>query len=102
MSDMEYSVVLPVYNEEDNIAPLHAELTPVMHSLGKPYLFLNLRAAAANPENPLHKPQVMSMTAISSKPYTISNITKAFDGIFYVERMAPTTPIRSGDYAIPY
>ena len=34
---MEYSVVLPVYNEQDNIAPLYNELTPVMKSLGKPY-----------------------------------------------------------------
>jgi glycosyltransferase involved in cell wall biosynthesis len=34
---MEYSVVLPVYNEQDNIAPLYNELTPVMRSLGKQY-----------------------------------------------------------------
>ncbi|MEM4239797.1 MAG: glycosyltransferase family 2 protein [Candidatus Woesearchaeota archaeon] len=34
---MEYSVVLPVYNEQDNIVPLYNELTPVMKSLGRPY-----------------------------------------------------------------
>jgi glycosyltransferase involved in cell wall biosynthesis len=34
---MEYSVVLPVYNEQANVAPLYSELTPVMHSLGKQY-----------------------------------------------------------------
>ncbi|MEM4254061.1 MAG: glycosyltransferase family 2 protein [Candidatus Woesearchaeota archaeon] len=37
MGGIEYSVVLPVYNEEGNINPLYAELTPVMHSLGNPY-----------------------------------------------------------------
>lgn len=31
---MKYSVVIPVYNEEQNIAPLHAELLPIMQSLG--------------------------------------------------------------------
>jgi len=37
MSDLEYSVVLPVYNEQDNVIPLYRELTPVMKRLGKPY-----------------------------------------------------------------
>lgn len=34
---MEYSVILPVYNEQNNIIPLYNELTPVMQSLKKPY-----------------------------------------------------------------
>lgn len=31
------SVVVPVYNEQDNIEPLHREIVPVMESLGAPF-----------------------------------------------------------------
>ncbi len=34
---MDYSVVIPLYNERDNLAPLHAELSSVMQSLGRAY-----------------------------------------------------------------
>ena len=34
---MEYSVVIPLYNERDNLAPLHAELSRVMQGLGRAY-----------------------------------------------------------------
>jgi glycosyltransferase involved in cell wall biosynthesis len=34
---MQYSVIIAAYNEQDNIIPLHNELTPVMQSLKKPY-----------------------------------------------------------------
>ena len=46
MSDTEtiyISVVLPVYNEEDNIIPLFDELQPVLNSIARPYqvIFIN-------------------------------------------------------------
>jgi glycosyltransferase involved in cell wall biosynthesis len=34
---MDYSVVIPLYNERDNLAPLHAELSSVMQSVGRLY-----------------------------------------------------------------
>ena len=34
---MDYSVVIPLYNERDNLAPLHAELSGVMQSVGRAY-----------------------------------------------------------------
>src|ERR1017187_3632282 len=34
---MDYSVVIPLYNERDNLAPLHAELSRVMQTLGRAY-----------------------------------------------------------------
>ncbi|MBI3120055.1 MAG: glycosyltransferase family 2 protein [Candidatus Kerfeldbacteria bacterium] len=36
-SNMEYSVIIPVFNERGNIAPLHRELVEVMTGLGKPF-----------------------------------------------------------------
>ena len=35
--EMDYSVVIPLYNERDSLAPLHVELTRVMQSLGRAY-----------------------------------------------------------------
>jgi len=34
---MDYSVVIPLYNERDSLAPLHAELSRVMQALGRAY-----------------------------------------------------------------
>ncbi|HYL59770.1 MAG TPA: glycosyltransferase family 2 protein [Candidatus Acidoferrales bacterium] len=34
---MDYSVVIPLYNERDNLAPLHAELSAVMAATGREY-----------------------------------------------------------------
>ena len=36
-ADLELSVIIPVYNEEENIKPLHSSLTDVLAGLGKPY-----------------------------------------------------------------
>ena len=37
---MKISVVIPVYNEEENLALLYDELTEVMHTLDRPYEIL--------------------------------------------------------------
>jgi dolichol-phosphate mannosyltransferase len=37
MPKQDISIVIPVYNEEDNIKPLSAELQEVLHGLGRPY-----------------------------------------------------------------
>ena len=34
---MELSIVIPVYNEEENVEPLIREINGVLSSLGKPY-----------------------------------------------------------------
>ncbi|MFH1426576.1 MAG: glycosyltransferase family 2 protein [Candidatus Kerfeldbacteria bacterium] len=34
---MKYSIIVPVYNESENIAPLHREITETMNSIGEPY-----------------------------------------------------------------
>lgn len=60
-----------------------------LHALGKPYVFLNLRDAGANPGHPLHKPQSMRIMA----NYTVPDITRVFSGIFYIDRATPATRI---------
>ncbi len=35
--EMDYSVVIPLYNERDSLGPLHEELSRVMQSLGRTY-----------------------------------------------------------------
>lgn len=37
VSDLMFSVVIPVFNEEGNLEPLYTRLTKVMKDLGKPY-----------------------------------------------------------------
>lgn len=37
VSDLVFSIVIPVFNEEDNLGPLYTRLTQVMKDLGKPY-----------------------------------------------------------------
>ena len=36
-ADLELSVIIPVYNEQDNIEPLYSSLKSVLTNLGKPY-----------------------------------------------------------------
>lgn len=37
---VELSIVIPIYNEAENLAPLHAELTEVLGKVGRPYEIL--------------------------------------------------------------
>ncbi len=52
LPDSVYSVVLPIYNEEENIGELYRRLTPVMESLGEPYevIFVDDGSADASAE----------------------------------------------------
>lgn len=56
---LEYSIVIPVYNEEANIYPLYRELKPIMEKIGKPYeiLFVDDGSRDRTPWalRPLHK-----------------------------------------------
>ena len=40
MGDIEISVIIPVYNEEENIFPLYSEITEVLQRVGRPYEIL--------------------------------------------------------------
>ena len=81
-------------NGEKDVTPVppapQGSLEARLHALGKPYLFLNLSAVDSIPGHPLHKPQ--SMRVFIPSNYTVSDITKAFDGVFYIDRLTPATP----------
>jgi erythromycin esterase len=64
-----------------------------LHQLGKPYLFLDFRALDGSPDHPLRKPQ--SMRIDRYRDDTLTDVTRAFDAILYLDRMTPATRIRS-------
>lgn len=66
-----------------------------LHVLGKPYLFLNLRSLDTNAAHPLRKPQ--SMRVVFPTNGKIADITRAFDGIFYIDTATPATPVKKQD-----
>jgi len=81
-------------NGEKDATPIppasQGSLEARLHTLGKPYLFLNLRAPGSISSHSLHKPQ--SMRVFIPSNYTVSDITRVFDGIFYIDRLTPATP----------
>lgn len=64
-----------------------------LHQLGLPYAFVDLRAIAADPEHAMRKPQAMRIDQYRED--TLSDVTRAFSAIFYIDRMAHATRIRS-------
>ena len=55
-NNIQYSLVIPVYNEEESVAKLHKEIVTVMKELGKSYeiIFVN-DASNDNTENNIKK-----------------------------------------------
>ena len=45
---VDLSVVIPVFNEEDSLTPLHESLTSVLHELGKPYEVIYVDAGSTD------------------------------------------------------
>ncbi|MGH8174788.1 MAG: erythromycin esterase family protein [Steroidobacter sp.] len=73
-----------------------------LHALGKPYLFVDFRALDATPDHPLRSPHAMRILVpapgSSTRPpgqgnYTITDISRAFDALFYIDQMTPATRI---------
>jgi erythromycin esterase len=63
-----------------------------LHRLGKPYLFLDFRALDGTPDHPMRKP--LSMRIDRYRDDTLTDVTRAFDAILYLDRMSPATRIR--------
>jgi erythromycin esterase-like protein len=63
-----------------------------LHQLGKPYVFLDFRALDGSPSHPLRKPQSIRIDRYRND--TLTDVTKAFDAVFYFDRMAAATRLR--------
>ena len=95
-----YTIAMTSYEGEDgwnfakSIAPApEGSLEWRLHQLGKPYVFLDLRALDGSRGHPMRKPQ--SMRIDQYREDTLTDVTRAFNAIFYIDRMAPATRIRS-------
>jgi erythromycin esterase len=94
-----YTIAMTSYGGEEGwnsakpIAPApEGSLEWRLHQLGKPYVFLDLRALDGNPNHPMRKPQSIRIDRFRDD--TLTDVTRAFDAIFYFDRMAPATRIR--------
>ena len=99
-----YTIAMTSYAGEDgwNSAKPIAQAPPGslewrLHQLGLPYAFLNLRGLDGRPDHPLRKPQ--SLRIDQYREDTLSDVTRAFSAIFYIDRMAHATRIRSLNYS---
>lgn len=95
-----YTIVMTSYEGEDgwnSAKPIAAapegSLEWRLHQLGKPYIFLDLRALHDNPGHPMRKPQ--SIRIDKYRDDRLTDVTRAFDAIFYLDRMTPAMRIRS-------
>lgn len=104
-----YTIALTTYEGQggwvtaDRVSPIapavEGSLESRLHRLGKPYVFLDFRALDGSPEHPLHTPQSMRISGygLPSGKYgndTVPDLTKAFDAVFYIDRMTPATRVR--------
>lgn len=93
-----YTIAMTSYQGEDGwnsakpLTPAPAgSLESRFHQLGKPYVFLDLRALDGSPAHPMRKPR--SLRIDKYRDDTLTDVTRAFDAIFYLDRMAPATRI---------
>jgi erythromycin esterase len=71
-----------------------------LHALAKPYVFLDLRAARRD-GHPMRTPQSLRISGYGppTGPYgndRVPDLTKAFDGVLFIDRMLPATMICQG------
>lgn len=99
LGDDVYTIVMTNYEGADGwgaatpIAPAAADsLEARLHQLGRPYLFLDFRSLDSDPHHPLRKPR--SLRIDKYRGDTLTDVTRAFDAVLYVDRMVPATPIR--------
>jgi erythromycin esterase-like protein len=95
-----YTIAMTSYVGEDGwnsakpIAPApEGSLEWRLHQLGKPYVFLDFRALDGDSGHPMRKSQ--SMRIDKYRDDTLTDVTRAFDAIFYLDRMTPATRIHS-------
>ena len=65
-----------------------------LHALGRPFLFLDLRAIRDDAGHPLRSSGSMRIPKYLAND--LPDMTKPFDAVFYIDRMAPATRIQPG------
>lgn len=100
LGDEVYTIAMTNYEGEDGwnsakpVAPAPAgSLESRLHQIGKPYVFLDLRELDGSPGHPMRKPQTMRIDKYRDD--TLTDVTRAFNAIFYLDRMVPATRIRA-------
>jgi erythromycin esterase len=95
-----YTIAMTAYAGEDGwntrnpIAPAPAgTLESRLHQVGAPYVFLDLRALDGDPDHPMRKPQALRIDQYRED--TLADVTRAFNAIFYIDRMEPATRIHA-------
>ena len=101
LKDGVYTIGMTAYQGQDGLAigDVASPIAPAedgslesrLHRLGKPYIFLDVRSVRASHKHPLHTRQSMRIPKYDNN--TLPDLTKAFDAIFYIDRMAPATRI---------
>jgi len=106
-----YTIAMTTYDGEDGWAngQMHATIAPApegsleshLHRLGKPFVFLDLRAVRSDSRSPMRTPQSMRVSGygpptVEHGNERIPDLTRAFDAVFYVDHTAPATPICIG------
>jgi erythromycin esterase len=109
LKDEVYTIAFTTYAGEDRwangqrsgpIAPApECSLEARLHALGKPYVFVDFRAVKNKPNHPMRTPQSMRVSGYGPPTGQYGNDllpdpTAAFDAVFYVDQMAPATPIQ--------
>jgi erythromycin esterase len=96
-----YTIGMTAYEGEDGLATSNV-VTPIapaangglesrLHRLGKPYIFLDFRALDGRSGHPLRAPQSMRIPKYEDE--TVPDVTRPYDAIFYIDRMARATRI---------
>jgi erythromycin esterase len=111
LKDGVYTIAMTTYEGEESwangqrrgpIAPAaEGSLESRLHRLGKPLLFLDLRSARRDNGHPMRTPQSLRVSGYGppTGPYgndRVPDLTRAFDAVFYIDRMAPATAICAG------
>jgi erythromycin esterase-like protein len=110
LKDRQYTIAMTTYQGEEGWANFQQQgpippapegsLESRLHGLGSPNVFLDLRSARLDKGGPFRAPQVVRIGVGPALPIEpVSDLPTAFDGVFYIDRMAPATPICRGPCA---
>jgi erythromycin esterase len=106
LKDDVYSIALTTYEGSEawangqkrgTISPAPAgSFEARLHALGKPHLFVDLRAARGNRSHPLRAPTTLRVSGYGQPTgkygnESMADITQVFDGVLFIDHMEPAT-----------